>query len=419
MRPFLKALMNPFVALGGATVIALILIFSALHSSSVTQSGQYVTAVMAPLVATGGSSSDLSFQVSGQVSSIPVSIGQKVRLGQSLVVLDRSALSAQRAGAAANLEAAQAKLAAIKTGTRPEQIAVDQTAVTQGQELLSDAVRSAYINADDAIHNKVDQLFTNPRNPAVAFSFTVPDQTLQSNVLAERVALEGMLTTWAAQVAVSPSDPLSSAKAAQANLARVSAFLSDIAQVLAKVPSSSMLPLATLQGYQTSINAARLNVSGSVSAITSATTGLVSAQGALTLAQAGATSNDIAVAQAAVDAAQATLGGIDVSLRQAALTAPVAGTVTALNAHLGQTVSPGQIIASIQSSGGSSPSALVVPTSSVIKDAGQSFVYVKGDSATPTKTLVTTGLVSDAGMTEILSGLSAGQQVLAFGTSTN
>lgn len=419
LHSVLHSITHPGIALPAALIIAGGIVAIALHSSSVVPTGNYTAAVYAPITATGGTSSDLSFQVSGQIASISVVLGQKVAAGTPLVALDHSALSAQRAGAVANLEAAQAKLAAIKAGTRSEQIAVDETAVTQGEESLRDAVRSAYINADDAIHNKVDQIFNNPRTSSVEFAFTVPDQALQNSVLQERIALETMLSAWAGEVNASTfaaSDPIADARTAQTRLAQVSAFLDDVAQVLVKTPSSATVPLATLQGYQSSVNTARLNVSGSLTAITSATTALQNAKGVLAIAQAGATVNDIAAAQAVVDAAQATLGGIDVSLRQTALTAPISGTITALNAHLGQTVTPGQIIVSIESSGGSSSHALVVPSSSVITDNGQSFVYVKSANA-PVKTPVTIGLISDTGMTEITSGLSDGEQVLTFGST--
>lgn len=419
MSAILRTLSNPFIALGGALIIALVSVGIAWQMSSTPIAGQYATASIAPITAVGGANSDLSFQVSGQIVSVPVRIGEMVTKGTPLVVLDRAQLSAQRAGAAASLEAAQAKLAIAQSGTRPEQLAVNQTAVTQGQAALLDAVRSAYINADDAIHNKADQFLTNPRSSSAAFTFTVPDEMLQSSVLAERVALEDMLVTWQAQVdsaTFTTSDPLSDAGIAQANLSRVSAFLDDVSKVLVKTPASAVVPLTTLQGYEASINAARLNVSGSKTSVTSATTALQSAQGAFTLAKAGATTNDIAVAEAAVHAAQATLAGIDVALAQTTLVAPFAGTVTTLNAHVGQTATPGQVIVSLQSTGGTSDHALVVPTSSIIQDNGQSFVYLKS-ATTPVKTAITTGLTSSDGMTEIVSGINAGDQVLSFGTT--
>ncbi|HEX8993752.1 MAG TPA: biotin/lipoyl-binding protein, partial [Candidatus Paceibacterota bacterium] len=161
MSALLRIFANPFIALGGAALIALAAVGIAWQMSATPSIGQYATATIAPITSAGGENSDLSFQVSGQIISVPVTIGQHVEKGASLVALDRAQLAAQRAAAAANLEAAQAKLASVQSGTRPEQLAVNQTSVTQAQAALLDAVRSAYINADDAIHNKVDQFLIN------------------------------------------------------------------------------------------------------------------------------------------------------------------------------------------------------------------------------------------------------------------
>ncbi len=418
MTAFLTYLSKPSVALGGALVIALLIIAGAWLSSSKAPSGTYVAAAMAPITAQGGASSDLSFQLAGQVTSVPVAIGQSVTIGQTLVALDQSALSASRAGAAANLAAAEARLAALTAGTRPEQVAIDQTAVTQAQEALRDAIRTAYITADDAVHNKADQFIVNPRSASPQLAFTVPDQTLANAVQQERADLEAVFSEWGTTVngsALATEDPIANGARSQVALAKVGAFLDDAARALSESPSSAALPLATLQGYEASITAARQSISGSMTSITGATTALKTARGVLTLAQAGATSNDLAAAQAAVDAARATLSGIDVQLGQSVLRSPVSGIVTQLNARVGQTVVPGQIVASVESAGGSKASALVVPSSSVITDNGQSFVYVDGGKGGPVKTPVTIGLVGDAGTTEIVSGVSAGTRVLTFG----
>lgn len=412
-------LAKPSIALGGATLIALIAIGIALTSHSFAPTGQYTRVVLAPITAVGGAASDLSFQISGQVVSIPVTLGQTVAQGAALVSLDQSALQATRAGAVANQEAAEARLANLLSGTRPEQLAINQTTLTQAQISLRDTIRSAYLTADNAIHTTADQLFTNPRTASPALIYNPSDQVLQNTVITERIALENMLTTWATSVqsaSFDDSDPLAAATSAKANLTQVATFLHDMATLLTESSASSAFSPATLQNYQNGINAARLAVSGSVSALTGGSTAVQGAQGVLNLAEAGPTDNDIAAARAAVDAATATVRGIDVTLRESTLTAPVAGTVTTLNAHLGQTVAPGQIIVSIESLGGTKSSAMVVPTSSVITDGSQAFVYKKVNGA-PVKTPVTIGLVSTEGMTEIVSGVSEADEVLTFGTA--
>ncbi len=413
----LTHLSKPHISLGGALIIALVAVGIAWQASSVTPSGQYTKAVNASITGVGGATSDLSFQVSGQVVSIPVSIGQKVEAGATLVALDQSSLQATRAGAAANLEAAEARLAALTAGTRPEQLAINQTAVAQAKNALASALQSAYTNADDAVHAKADQVFTNPRNATAQLSVLVPDATLVSRIQTERVALEAMFASWNASLAAATGDPESSVALSEDNMRSVAAFLNDLTVALAETQPGGSIGASTLAGYQSSVNTGRLNTLASLSGLISADTAYKAAVGALTLAQAGATANDIAAQKAAVDAAQATLRGIDVMLRQSVLTAPFAGTVTALNAHLGQTAAPGVILVSIESSGGSKDNALVVPTSSVIRSGGQAFVYVKDAKGAPIQTPVATGLTGTDGMTEILSGLAAGDDVLTFGTT--
>ena len=413
----LTHLSKPTIALGGAIIIAAGIVGYAWQSSTLTPTGQYTAAVMAPITAQGGAGSDLSFQVPGQVVSTPVSIGQTVPAGATLVALDQSSLLAARAGAAANLEAAQARLAALQAGTRPEQLAIDQTAVTQAANALTNALAAAYTNADDAVHAKADQTFTNPRNAAAQLTLLVPDATLVARVQNERVALEPMLASWSGSLAAAAGDPESLAAASEADVRTVIAFLNDLTSVLAETQPSGAITAATVVGYQTSVNAGRSNMLAALSGLVTADTAYKAAQGALALAQAGATQNDIDAQKAVVDAAQAALRGVDVTLRESVLTAPFAGTITAMNARLGQTVAPGQVLVSIESSGGSKASALVIPTSSVITDGSRAFVYVKQGSGAPAKTPVTTGLVSASGMTEIISGLNAGQEVLTFGTA--
>ncbi|HQT82725.1 MAG: hypothetical protein B7W98_00580 [Parcubacteria group bacterium 20-58-5] len=409
---------RPAVALGSAVLIAAVAVGVAWRTSSIIPTGRYVAAAEASITAQGGTTSNLSFQIPGQIVAIPVVIGQNVSVGATLISLDRASLLAARAGAAANVEAAQARLAALLAGTRPEQLAINQTAVTQAQNALASALQAAYTNADDAVHAKADQLFTNPRNASAQLTILVPDEMLVNRIQTERIALEPAFSAWNRALAAASSTPETAVLVSETNMKNVAAFLDDLTTGLAETQSGGSISAAALSGYQSSVNAGRLNVLAARSGLISADTAYKAAVGALTLAEAGATRNDIDAQQAVVDAAEAALAGINVSLRESTLTAPFAGTVTALNASLGQTVAPGQVVASLQSSGGSKASALVVPTSSIIENDGHAFVYVKDGSGAPVKTPVTTGLVGAHDTTEITSGLTAGQEVLTFGTGT-
>jgi multidrug efflux pump subunit AcrA (membrane-fusion protein) len=226
-------LSRPVVALSGAVIIAAVIVGLAWRTTSVVPAGQYTPAVLAPITAAGGTSSNLSFQIPGQIVAVPISIGQNVPAGATLLSLDQASLLAARAGAAANVEAAQARLAALTAGTRPEQIAINRTAVAQSQNALASALQSAYTNADDAIHAKADQVFTNPRSATAQLTLAVPNAALINRIQTERVALESTFSAWNAALVAATGTPEASVSMSEANMKSVAAFLDDLTTALA------------------------------------------------------------------------------------------------------------------------------------------------------------------------------------------
>lgn len=501
----LTFLSKPVVAIGGALVIAILLVWYAWHSAFMTPSGVMVPAVNGSItqevdvtgIVQAAHSIDLSFQSSGRVAAIQVVVGSHVGAGQVLVALDSSSQAAATALARANLASQQAKLAAIEAGTRPEQVAILETNVAQAQNALASAFMTAYTNADDAVHAKADQLFTNPRNSGAQLAILVPDATLVNRIQAERVTLEPVLSSWRTAIAAGTSVDDTLMQMSETNLKTIASFLDDLTTALAETQSGGSLSQVALTGYQSSVNTGRLNVSGNLSAIIGADTAYTSATGALTLAQAGATQNDVNAQKSAVDAAEAQVAAAQAAASQAVIVAPVSGVITAQNADLGETVVPGVPLVSMIADGkyqavahfsetdiakvktgdtaevtfsaypdvpfaavvttvdpaatmtnGSASygvtitfasndtrllpglsanvriitavksDALVVPTSAIITDGTQKFVYVTRAGAV-IRVPVTTGIESANGMTEIVSGLSAGDSVRTFGSPTN
>lgn len=495
---FLNILSQPVVAIGGAVVIGAGLIGLVWVSTSVAPVGNYTSVAKGSItqsvtvsgVVQAAQSTDLSFQAPGSIAQINVHVGQHVSAGQVLASLDGAGAYAALAQAKANLEIQQAKLASLTSGTRPEQLAIDQTNLAQAQAALTNAISSALVTADDAVYTKADQVFLNPRTSNPQLAISVPDSMLVNHLQAERAALEPKLVAWqSAGSGVTVSQ-------AEADLATVNVFLSDLATALAETPAGGSISAAALAGYQVAVDAGRTNVAGALSAVTSADTAQKSAAGALVLAQSGATADDIAAQQATVDAAQAVVQSAQVTTANTQIVAPVSGVITIQNANIGQTVVPGSPLISMIADGayeakgyvsendigtvamgdkvsatfdaypnatfpatvttvdpaatmvngvpsygvtvtfsGKDPrikaglsanlqlitatkvNALEVPTSAVITNGSQQFVYVKGVHGVATETPVTTGISSANGQTEVTSGLTAGQEVLTFGSS--
>ena len=84
---------------------------------------------------------DLGFQMPGRISSIAVDEGDQVFAGDELARLDTGELTASRAAAAAQLTAAEARLAELRQGGRPQEIAQGEAVVRAASEQALDARR--------------------------------------------------------------------------------------------------------------------------------------------------------------------------------------------------------------------------------------------------------------------------------------
>lgn len=93
-------------------------------------------------------SANLSFAVSGTVTHVYVTAGQKVSVGTPLASIDDAALVSQRTAAAASVTAAEEQLSTdSSSGASSIQISSDQSNVASAQ--------AAYANAEDAVNQSV------------------------------------------------------------------------------------------------------------------------------------------------------------------------------------------------------------------------------------------------------------------------
>ena len=268
------------------------------------------------------SASDLAFRTGGRVAEVLVSEGDVVQQGQPLIRLQDDELKIAVAQAQAALDLAQANLAQVEQGARPEEIAAAEAARRAAQaqvnaaaadrDRLTGGATDAAIAAAQArlAASLVDQKLAQDTYDKVTKCFTiakrdgVKDQvcpglgTLEEQMRARLNAANEAVT--AAQKAVDDATKgsIKQIQAAQSNVAAAAAQR-DIAQ-------------------------ARLDQLK---------------QGA-TQAQIDAAKAGVAQARAALDAAQA-------AVKEATLTAPFAGTIAVINIEAGQVIGPGLVVASI------------------------------------------------------------------------
>ena len=520
-KGLLQKFLQPSVVISLAAIIAVGAVGIAYVNSSSKPAEAYVLPTQGPIVqevdttgtVTAADSLDLSFQTGGQIAYVGPAVGAHVGAGATLATLSGADLEAQLEQAKAGLASQQAQLASLQAGATPQSVAVSQTALTNAQNALTQAKQSilqasqdGYVKSDDAIHNKVDQFFSNPRGTNPTLNVSSSNSQLVITVQSGRSAIEQVLTDWQAYDSSLPSDPNAADIASvetktSAYLAQVGTYLDQVAALLSTANPSNSITATAIQGYQSNVATARANISAAVSELNgaeiaeqSAVSGVASAQSQLTLTQAPPTTNAVDAQQAAVAAAQASVDLAEAQLGKTVISAPIAGTITVNNAHVGETAVMGSPVISMISdsqfemdvfvseadlakvavgdpvsvtldayqsdapfpahvtkidpaatvnNGVSSykvtlqfddndpriqagmtgsikittqthQDALSVPTSAIITQGTSTFVFAQSSGADK-EVPVTTGISNAAGMTEILTGVSASDHIRTFG----
>ncbi len=287
-------------------------------------------------------SARLSLPVAGIVAEVLVAEGDQVSAGQVLVRLEAGRQRAAVAQAAAQVQRAEAALAQLKAGSRPEEVAAAQAAVDAAQARLTRvregasaaevaAARAGLAEAQAALQKILEGPDEQQLIAAEADFMNAGAALRQAQAAYDRV--KGDPNIGARPEALQLEQATNLYHAAQARLAQLKqgAGAADIAAGRARVQrAQAQLDLLTAVN-PTDLAAAEAEVRR--------------AQAQLDLLKAGARAEAIAVAEADLAAARATLAQAQAALAETELKAPFAGTVASLDAHLGEQVTPGAVLA--------------------------------------------------------------------------
>ncbi len=310
---------------------------------------------------------DMGFQASGQIAHVYTAVGAKVVPGQVLASLANADLAAQLASAQANVQAAQARLDSLKQGTRPEELAIDQTAVDQANLALTNSysgaaivLQNAYISMNDAVRKQMGSFFNKAEQADAVLAFQTLDGQGQIDAENGRVLMSTELNSW--QAALTLLGPQSDPAVLDQAITTAQKYLTDAQDFLGKVNgvlnAEVGINAADLPAYQTSLTTAQTEVSNSLAAViglqqtlASESIAVTQAENNLNLAKAGATADDIAAQSAAVSAAQAAVLNAEAQLGKTLIRAPIAGTVTKMDAKIGANATPSVPLISLISYG--------------------------------------------------------------------
>jgi HlyD family secretion protein len=295
---------------------------------------------------------DLSFEKSGRISAVYFGVGDHVNSGSLIVVLASGDISAQLAEARASAKVQSAKLAELKNGPRPEDIYISQVDVKNAMNDVVNDVKSSYINSDDAIRNKVDQLFINASGLFPQFIFTLSDSQLQINIESGRRSIQNLLMTWSADIGgVSTASDLTPYIAeTKDGLLSIQSYLDKIALAVNALQPSSTVTQTTIDGYKAAVLAGRTNITNSLSGISAAEEKLLSAESVLALKKAGTVKEQIDAQEAQVESSQASILNLEAQLAKTVMRSPISGIVTRQDAKPGEVANVGVILTSVISS---------------------------------------------------------------------
>jgi multidrug efflux pump subunit AcrA (membrane-fusion protein) len=297
---------------------------------------------------------DLAFEKSGVITVLNVKVGQSVKRGDLIAKLDD-------AGDVAALAAAEAKLDDLSRGLRPEELAADQAKVGSASVALANvkqdavnAIRTAYIQAQSAVVNYADSLFTNPQSANPNITVRTDSQTRQNSIDSERVAVGDTLGNWksAVDMTIPPDHAADFLDKAQGYATTIKAFLNDLSGIVNGLnPGNSGLTQQVIDAELTAMNSALSGVNQSVTSLTAASSELRNAVAAYDQAN-----NDFNVANAgsspqAIRAQSATVATFQAELDKDRLLSPIAGVITKADPKVGEFVAAGSSAFTVQSDG--------------------------------------------------------------------
>jgi len=304
----------------------------------------------------------LAFQTGGRIAKTYVKVGDLVKVGDILAELTKADLRANLEQANARVEAERARLRQLREGTRPEEVDVQKVRVTNAQLAYENVkknvvtvIADAYTKTDDAVRNRIDPFFRNPRTATPEIIFSTNDSVTQSYLQSSRVDIESMLAAWKNEnVSIQISFDPAIVASAKDHLIQTRVFLDKAAVALGMSFPTASVPQTSIDGYKTDISAARVVINTALTALEAATDALSVSKSnvdlensALALKLAPTLTETISAQVAVVNQMNANVLSIEADLQKTVLKAPIDGVITKQDAKTGEIVTPGVPVVSI------------------------------------------------------------------------
>lgn len=367
----MKYLKQPFLYIGGIIIIALaVLFFSTLSPRSEPENlvtvakGNIKQEVLLTGIVKPARFAELSFDRTGVLMFLPVTVSSTVRAGAILAVLKNETENAAVAEARAARAGAEARLAQVLRGARPEELRVKEAAKTERETALKNLteksaalIADAYNASDEALNRYADPLFSNDDSAAARLTFSSGNQNGVYEAEYKRIVAGTHLKALRARVTGYDGGT------AEAALAETLLNLRDILALFLTLDTvltdGSGLAGSTLANYKERIASARGKVVSAQTATQNHLNGLresaaalQTAESELALSAASATAEETREAEEELAQASAQLRFAEAALEKTVLRAPFGGRITSRNGSAGETVTSREILVTLEGAGG-------------------------------------------------------------------
>lgn len=308
--------------------------------------GDFVSQVSASGKVVAAQSSRLGFDQSGRVSGVYAKVGDSVTAGTLLASIENGSARADAAQKQATLEREQAKLAAARRGTRPEQLALTQQKYADASSALLIAIKDASLKTESALLNNADTLFENGNSVNPTLIVRTDSQNEKRAIEIERLTVGEKILAWKSAITtLSPSSPPATISSVRltgtAAVSATTAFLGRLGRITANLSTGNAgLTQSQIDAYRATVNAADQAVSAAASSEQTTYAAWTVASNNLALEKSGSTPEDITAQEAQVKAAEADLANAQAQVKKTLVIAPFDGIVTQMDAKVGEISSP-------------------------------------------------------------------------------
>lgn len=276
------------------------------------------------------SEAEITTEKSGQVTSVPVKLGQKVLSGQVIATIENASERAAVLQAEGVYDAAVAS--AAQNGLSVEQA---ETALIKEKSAAVSVLKSAYNTTNGVIVNNIDSFFSAPNTSLPGLRIDGRGNTAQLN--SERIAFQSILSDWNIRVqSINTNSNLESELSfADQNVQRTIVFIDTFISVFNQQKDSSRYSESELQSFSATFTNLRSTLIGVQSSIDSAESSLKTSYENLERAKLSASGSVSSASDAQVKQALGSLRAAQANLAKTILRSPVGGTVNSLNVRTG------------------------------------------------------------------------------------